>query len=467
LAKSDPSPVVRLALASALQRLPLKDRWAIADPLVRHAGDAADANLPLMYWYGIEPLVLADPARATALTLTAEVPLVRRFVARRLADEAAAKGDAFDLSPLVGALRHAGPPVARDLLAGAREGLRGRKSLKMPDGWPATYAKLRDDPAAREPAIALALIFGDPQALADLRQVATDATAAAAERVAAIQSLVEKRVPDLAPVLLDQLSDTVTRRAALRGLAAYPHPDTAKRVLAVYPGLSSDEKQDAVAALAARKESALALLDAVEAGAVPRLDVPAFVARQMFALGDAKVTERLRQVWGEVRESDATKAGALAKYKAMLTPAALKAADPRNGRLVFAKACGPCHKLFGEGGTVGPDLTGSSRDNLDYLLSNLIDPSAEVGRDYRMSVVRTADERVITGIVVERTAARVVVQTATERVTLSPDDVAGVTDSPLSIMPEGQLDALTREQVRDLVAYLGSKSQVPLPAARR
>ena len=49
---------------------------------------------------------------------------------------------------------------------------------------------------------------------------------------------------------------------------------------------------------------------------------------------------------------------------------------------------------------------------------------------------------------------------------LSPDDVAGVKDSPLSIMPEGQLDALTREQVRDLVGYLASKTQVPLPDAK-
>ena len=101
--------------------------------------------------------------------------------------------------------------------------------------------------------------------------------------------------------------------------------------------------------------------------------------------------------------------------------------------------------------------------DLEYILSNVIDPSAEVGRDYRLSVVRTLDDRVITGIVVERTAARVVVQTATDRVTLSADDVGSVKDSPLSIMPEGQLDPLTKEQVRDLVGYLASKTQVAQP----
>ena len=92
LAKSDPSPVVRLYLASALQRLPLDERWKIAEDLLSHAEDAADANLPLMYWYGIEPLVAADPARAMRLAATAKVPLVRQFIARRVADDAVAAG---------------------------------------------------------------------------------------------------------------------------------------------------------------------------------------------------------------------------------------------------------------------------------------------------------------------------------------------------------------------------------------
>ena len=64
LAKDDPSPVVRLYLASALQRMPAENGWAIAEGLITHEKDAGDANLPLMDWYGIEPLVPADPNRA-------------------------------------------------------------------------------------------------------------------------------------------------------------------------------------------------------------------------------------------------------------------------------------------------------------------------------------------------------------------------------------------------------------------
>jgi putative heme-binding domain-containing protein len=303
----------------------------------------------------------------------------------------------------------------------------------------------------------LALVFGDPQALADLRRIAADASAKPAERVAALEALIENRAPDLATLLQELLSDKATRRAALRGLAAYPDAATAAKILAVYPDLTPDEKQDAIATLASRKESALALLDAVEKKTVPRSDVSAFAARQMFALGDAKLTERLREVWGEVRDTAPQKQEALKKYKAQLTPASLKTADLKNGKELFTKACGQCHKLHGEGGTIGPDLTGSNRSDLDYLLSNLIDPSSEVAADYRMSVVRTKDDRVITGIVLERSKVRIVVQTATEKVTLSPDDVESVKESALSIMPENQLDSLSKEQVRDLIGYISGK----------
>src|SRR5439155_12630902 len=173
-------------------------------------------NLPLMDWYGIEPLVPADPAKALDLAVQAELPLVREYIARRLVDHAAAQGENGDLAPLVAALARAREKVQRDLLTGAREGIRGCKSLKMPAGWPAVYARLvkSNDKLVREYTVVLALVFGDPQALADLRKVAQDPAAEAAERTAALEALVEKRAPDLAPVLHEQLADRATRRAA-------------------------------------------------------------------------------------------------------------------------------------------------------------------------------------------------------------------------------------------------------------
>ena len=85
LAKSDPSPVVRLALASGLQRLAVAERGPIAEALMAHEEDAADAQLPLMIWYGIEPLVSSDRDRAISLVAKAKIPLVRQYITRRLA----------------------------------------------------------------------------------------------------------------------------------------------------------------------------------------------------------------------------------------------------------------------------------------------------------------------------------------------------------------------------------------------
>jgi hypothetical protein len=84
-AKSDESPVARLFLASSLQRLTLKDRWDLAGALLTHEEDAQDANLPLMIWYGIEPLVQHDKSRALRLIVQSKFPLIRQHLARRAA----------------------------------------------------------------------------------------------------------------------------------------------------------------------------------------------------------------------------------------------------------------------------------------------------------------------------------------------------------------------------------------------
>jgi putative membrane-bound dehydrogenase-like protein len=85
LAKTDKSPAVRLALASALQRLSLEQRWALAENLAAHAEDSTDVNLPLMVWFGVEPLVTANPEKAADLLAKSRIPLVRQYLARRIA----------------------------------------------------------------------------------------------------------------------------------------------------------------------------------------------------------------------------------------------------------------------------------------------------------------------------------------------------------------------------------------------
>ncbi len=85
LAASDKSPLVRLFLASMLQRTPPAQRWAALGALSQHAEDAEDPNLPLMIWYATEPLVMTDLARASKLAAESKIPLLRQNIARRIA----------------------------------------------------------------------------------------------------------------------------------------------------------------------------------------------------------------------------------------------------------------------------------------------------------------------------------------------------------------------------------------------
>ena len=128
-----------------------------------------------------------------------------------------------------------------------------------------------------------------------------------------------------------------------------------------------------------------------------------------------------------------------------------------------APTCATCHTLFGEGQKIGPDLTGSDRHNLDYLLGNIIDPNAVVPADYRVSVIKLKDGRTLTGVIPEQTDKVLTVQTPAERVSLQRSDVAEMQQLSQSLMPEGLLTALGEENVRHLISYLMSSGQVPLP----
>src|SRR5690606_33824765 len=132
-ARSDKSPLVRLALASALQRLPLQDRWVIAGHLARHEEDASDHNLPLMIWYGIEPAVPAKPQMAVGLAKQAKIPLVREYIARRLTSDLERHRDA--VAELLAMALERDDAFAADVLRGMSSALQGVPQTTPPDNW--------------------------------------------------------------------------------------------------------------------------------------------------------------------------------------------------------------------------------------------------------------------------------------------------------------------------------------------
>jgi putative membrane-bound dehydrogenase-like protein len=462
MAKNDKSGLVRSVLASTLQRLPAADRPELASSLLSHAEDAHDHNLPKLIWYGLAPLVDLDPESLVPLAAEGKLPLTREWIARALAEEPAKNGEAIDKLLVASLGKDEG--VRGDIVRGLTAGLAGRRKVEPPASWERFQASFQSAAAdVQEQVRNLAVVFGDGRALTEVRRVALDDKAKVQERQAALETLIEARPDDLRDVCQRLLRVRFLNMTAMKGLTLFDDPSIGEQLAKSYNQFHPVERPAVIETLVTRPAFASALLDQIEAGKVPATALSALQARQIRSFDDEKLSARLASVWGELRDSPAEKRKLVDQLKQELTKDSLATADRVQGRTVFKATCANCHRLFGDGGTVAPDLTGSGRHNLDYLLENIVDPSAVVNKDFRMSVLRMADGRVLNGLVTSQDDERVVLQTPKEKLTLIRNDIDEIRLTTLSPMPEGILQPLKPEQVRDLVAYLMSPTQVDLP----
>ena len=463
IARDDPSGLVRLVLASTLQRLPVRQRARLAGALASRDEDADDHNIPPMIWTGLIPVAEEEPRSLDEVALLCRQPGVIRWIARRLGEDVETRPAPLNGLLFIAAFRPA--DVQAEVLAGLGEALTGWRKAKAPAMWAAFRARLAtgEDARLRDRARDLDVLFGDGRALDEVRRLALDDAAPLDARKAALRTLIAARPPDLRAICERLVRVRFLNAIAVRGLALFDDPAIGRALAASYRTFHPSERAAALDTLASRPAFARALLDQVAAGRIPRQEITAFHARQIRSLGDPALAARLAEVWGELRDSPADRRERIARLKAQLGPAALAAADRSRGRAVFDRVCASCHKLYGQGGEIGPDLTGSGRDNVDYLLENLVDPSASVAADFRMSVVALRDGRVLNGLVRGRTDRTLTLQTQNEALALDRAEIEDVRPSPLSMMPEGLLDPLSAEEVRDLIVYLMSRAQVPLP----
>lgn len=454
MARTDSSGLVRLALASTLQRLPIAERASLATALAGRAEDADDPNLPLLVWYGLIPVAEAAPLELARLAQTCEWPTTRRLIARRLAEDVERRPAALEALLAAGAGRPA--RFQADVLEGMAQALRGWRRAAKPAGWAPFAEKAATGGVEAQGRVRdLELLFGDGRALAEVRALALDPRADLAARQAALDSLIEARPADLREVCERLLRVRFLNPAAARGLALFDGEDVAELIATAYGTFfHPSERSVAIDVLVTRPAFAAVLLTHLEKGKIPRQAVTPYHARQIRSLGEERLAQKLAAVWGEWRESAAEKQVEITRLKSELTPAALAAADLGAGRALFAQLCGACHRLNGEGGALGPDLTGAQRDNLDYLLENIVTPGATVSPDYRMTIVRLKDGRTLNGFIPERTERTVTVRGMAETLTVERGEIASMEESAASIMPEGLLEALTSQQRRDLLGYL-------------
>ncbi len=445
MANEDDSPIVRLNLAAAMQRLPLKQRWPIALSLAEHAGDATDHNIPKMIWFAVEPLVPADPDRALALAAACRIPQLTRWISRRLAD-------AGEYERLV---RFANQTVDNraDLLRGLRDGLEGRFDVQPPVNWPETARHLkRVGGEVADLASELSRDFGERTAMREMLATLRDEHAGIASRRSAMLQLAGRRDRSVIPLLINALTDLQMRQTAIRAAAAFDDRRIAVAILQRYHKLNDSEKLDAIQTLASRRPYGIELTSALRRGRIPKRDVPPYVARQLRRI----VGNSFVDVWGPVDTLPGNVEALFTKYRELLTDSAVAQADPVRGQEIFKRTCYACHRMYGAGGQIGPELTGANRANLEYVLSNVLTPSAVIQDAYRMVLVLTDEGRVYSGVLAEEDDRYLMLRVANEEkpVAIPKSAIESREISSVSMMPEGLLQNLTDREVLDLIAFL-------------
>ena len=416
-----------------------------------------------MIWYGIEPVVVNDPAAALKLAGETKFPKLRQFIARRLASAPSVRKASLDQ---LAKLLSKGDSAARlDVLTGIAKGLEGVRKVPAPEGWAATSEALAKDANADVQRLSqeLSVVFGDGHAMEQIKALASNDGAPFEARRQAIHTLVEAREESVAPLLLNLLNHRELGIDAVRGLAAVHHPETGKILVERFHSLAPPAKYEAANTLASRVEFAQVLLQGVADNKVDRKFISPFLLRQMQTLGNEALSARVNELWPELQQLSADKQKKIAAWKEKLTPDTLAAANAGRGRVLFEQSCAKCHRLFGSPMGIGPDLTGAQRSNLHYVLENTLDPSATLGENYKMTIAVLVDGRVINGIVGAKTESTTTFNTPTGPVVVENSQIEETRVSNLSIMPEGQLDLLNETQVADLVKYLQSTEQVALP----
>jgi putative heme-binding domain-containing protein len=223
----------------------------------------------------------------------------------------------------------------------------------------------------------------------------------------------------------------------------------------MYPSLPKDQgvRPAAIGTLLARKGWAMDLLRAIDGGAISKSDVTADQLARLRQFDDKAIAGLMQKVFGEVaRPTSEQKAREIARVKEVVSAGR---GDAAAGKAIFTQRCASCHTLFKEGGQVGPDLTPYERRNLDFLLVSIVDPSAAIREEYTNFRVDTSDDQTFIGLIKERGADSVTIADATGQRTVIPKrDVRDERALTVSIMPEGLLDGLSEQQLRDLFAYL-------------
>ena len=374
----------------------------------------------------------SEPGRATA-----------GHILRALGD----KGTGGFAAPVREALRGALLPALAPLLTGPADAPRAVDALLV--------SLTLGEPTAR------------PMAVTATRSLAPSDARRGRLLVALTEAGERSVLPDIAATLnaTDPTRPANLRASLIAALGRWEEPAVAEMLLRAYPKLDSALQPRVVDLLAQRPAWGALLVAAVGRGEIPTTAVGVNQVRRLAANPDAELARKVRETWGTVREGrNPAREQVLNRMRDDLQFAK---GDAQAGAAVFTRVCAQCHKIYGQGQEVGPEITRNGRGSYDQLLSNVFDPNLVIGEAFQSTNVATNDGRVITGLLVEDSPQRVVLKLAGGQTeTIPRADVEARTLSPMSLMPEGIEAQMPPREIADLFAFLTLDRPPTDPEAR-
>lgn len=481
---ADASPDVRLQTAIAARKIEGLDAMPLLVDVLQNSAD--DKLIPQIVWQNLHPLL--ETASDRFLTLVDKHPvlqtapfaamlprLVERVLGRRKFDSALV----LQLYELTAAQSVGAPGLGaglldvlatkvenRELAGPSLEALRTGLAPRLQS----VLAGPSDGPLFLESA-RLAAAWGDAAGAAAMQKVLADVQAPAERRLQALGALAASRNETLLSAVEAALGDAAGnpvefRRRVLDALGRLEDEAVASVVLAAYPNMEPELKPQAIELLTGRTVWAKALLGAIGAKQVPAEALNANQVRKLLASKDDDLARLVAANWGALRtERNPQRDDFIAQMRQQLRQ---RQGDAFTGAEVFKKVCGQCHKIYGAGQEVGPDITVNGRSSFAQLLSNVFDPSLVVGAAYRGYTIVTVDGRVVNGLLVEDNEQRVVLRVQGGKLeTIARGDIDESAASQLSLMPEGLEKQLMPQELADLFAYLTLDRPPTDPAARQ
>jgi putative heme-binding domain-containing protein len=482
--RHDPSPDVRLQLAIALPKVAIED--PVAGLVEVLAASDGDPLIPHIVWQNLkresgptEVARLVELAREAKADHSPALAAIWPRVVELAASNTDVTGPTVAQLVAFGLAIREGDDVQRPILAALTRHVRqgrftGRRlELLRKHLADAVTAGLADGRAPlHDSFVELAAAWREPAAIEALRRRFLDPEVPAEARLAALDLLAPNREAE--PAVLDAVASILNapgrhpaglRRRMLERLGPLESPRVAEIVLAAFPDLEPEARPNAIVILTERPAWTRRLLDAVESETIPASAVSVNQLRKMLAGRDRQIAERVRAIWGTIREGrDERRELVVGQMRNFLrkTPG-----DPVAGQAVFRKLCAQCHTIYGEGQDVGPDITSIGRTDFDQLISNVFDPNLVIGASYQATTVATTDGRVLTGLLAEDSPERIVLRLQGGQQEVIPrDEVEEKKTADISLMPEDVEKQLTPQEVADLFAFLALDRPPGDPSAR-